>query len=170
MNTKIITVALIVFALIFVVLLAVMMGTVTNKMTTANTQLTNTLDTTTNAGLSTYQSGTTVKGNVVISAINNDIKNLSSNGAKMSIIVKTKADATTGTEYGYKVSNSTTATEPTKYKVSNQESEQYINPSAEFKCWQVSNDNGVIYRLIFDQDLTREYNSDGNVINKEKEI
>lgn len=161
MNTKIITVALIVFALIFVVLLAVMMGTVTNKMTTANTQLTNTLDTTTNAGLSTYQSGTTVKGNVVISAINNDIKNLSSNGAKMSIIVKTKAD-TTGTEYGYKVSDGTTATEPIKYEVSDQEDTKYINPSAEFKCWQVSNDNGVIYRLIFDQDLTQVYNSNGS--------
>ena len=161
MNTKIITVALIVFALIFVVLLAVMMGTITNKMTTANTQLTNTLDTTTNAGLSTYQSGTTVKGNVVISAINNDIKNLSSNGAKMSIIVKTKAD-TDGTEYGYKVASGTTATEPIKYEVTNQDDENYINPSAEFKCWQVSNDNGVIYRLIFDQDLTQVYDSDGS--------
>lgn len=161
MNTKIITVALIVFALIFVVLLAVMMGTITNKMTTANTQLTNTLDTTTNAGLSTYQSGTTVKGNVVISAINNDIKNLSSNGAKMSIIVKTKAD-TTGTEYGYKVASGATATEPIKYEVTDQDDDNYINPSAEFKCWQVSNDNGVIYRLIFDQDLTQVYDSDGS--------
>lgn len=168
MNTKIITVALIVFALIFVVLLAVMMGTVTNKMTTANTQLTNTLDTTTNAGLSTYQSGTTVKGNVVISAINNDIKNLSSNGAKMSINVKTKHN-TGGADYGYIVTDDTTATEPEYYDVTDQDNENYINPSAEFKCWQVSNNNGVICKLIFDQTLTNKYDTKGNLVTSSKD-
>lgn len=160
MNTKIITVALIVFALIFVVLLAVMMGTVTNKMTTANTQLTNTLDTTTNASLSTYQTGTTVKGNIVISAINEDIKNISSNGSKIEIAVITgkKGETQTTKFYGYTTkggeNGSTNHTiDPYKYSQSDSAKPDYINPSAEFKCHQIANENGVIVQLIFDQNV-----------------
>lgn len=155
MNTKIITVALIVFALIFVVLLAVMMGTVTNKMTEANTQLTNTLDTTTNASLSTYQTGTVVKGNIVISAINNDIRNLSTNGSKMEIAVITK-DGPTTSLYGYTGADKTV---PTKYEVTDSSDSAYINPSAEFKCHQISNENGVVVQIIFDQDLTATHSA-----------
>lgn len=166
MNTKIITVALIVFALIFVVLLAVMMGTVTNKMTTANTQLTNTLDTTTNASLSTYQTGTTVKGNIVISAINEDIKNISSNGSKIEIAVITGNKGTTQTTkfYGYTSADNAADGEdhtidPCRYSQSDSAKPDYINPSAEFKCHQIANENGVIVQLIFDQDVTATHTS-----------
>lgn len=166
MNTKIITVALIVFALIFVVLLAVMMGTVTNKMTTANTQLTNTLDTTTNASLSTYQTGTTVKGNIVISAINEDIKNISSNGSKIEIAVITGNKGTSQTTkfYGYTSAENAADSEdhtidPCRYSQSDSAAADYINPSAEFKCYQIANENGVIVQLIFDQNVTATHTS-----------
>ena len=164
MNTKIITVALIVFALIFVVLLAVMMGTVTNKMTTANTQLTNTLDTTTNASLSTYQTGTTVKGNIVISAINEDIKNISSNGSKIEIAVITGNKGTNQTTkfYGYTSADRAAdgkdhTIDPCRYSQSDSAKHDYINPSAEFKCHQIANENGVIVQLIFDQDVAAKH-------------
>lgn len=70
MNNKVLTIALLVFALIFVVLLAVLMGTITSKTNAANTKLVDTLDMTEGMELSNYD-GASIKGNSVINVINN---------------------------------------------------------------------------------------------------
>lgn len=143
MNKKIITIAGIVFALIFVVLLAVMMGTITTKTNSANSKLVDTLEMTDNTSLSIYD-GTTVKGESVLNAIKN-VKSLGG-GMKLEIIVDTKSGSKP-VSYGY-VGGANTITE---YKVTNPNSADYINSTANFKAKLDTNSNDVVTGISFTQ-------------------
>ena len=138
MNKKIIITACIVFALIFVVILAVMMGTISQKGNDANTQLVDTLNSTSNANLDLYKDDSKVKGESVINAIKN-VKTLGGD-VKMTILVKTKANGT-GVEYS----------ESNSYNVTNEYDDNYINPEASFLCEWKENNNGIVTGITFTQ-------------------
>ena len=143
MNKKIITIAGIVFALIFVVLLAVMMGTITTKANSANSKLVDTLEMTDNTSLSIYD-GKTVKGESVLSAIQN-VKSLGG-GMKLEITVDTKSGSAP-VSYGY-VDGADTITE---YKVTDPNSADYINSTANFQSELTKNANDVVTGITFTQ-------------------
>lgn len=140
MNKKIITIAEIVFALIFVVILAVIMGTITNKGNSANTKLVDTLEMTDSSSLNSYADNSIVKGESVKSAIS-QIKSIGGD-LKLNVYVETKANS--GSYKTYSDTN--------KYTVSDTTANDYINPSASFKCWQIINNNNVVTGLYFAQD------------------
>lgn len=176
MNNKVLTIALLVFALIFVVLLAILMGTITSKTNAANTKLVDTLDMTEGMELSNYESAT-MKGNAVINAINNG-KSLGGKN-KIFVYVDTKGTGTTphGEVYGYAVEGSGTGgesfgnmsyndgsdpdTDFTKsiktstnyrtYSAPVSTDQAYINESAEFDSHLVRNVNDVTVGIYFVQ-------------------
>ena len=166
MNTKIITIASVVFALIFVVLLAVMMGTITNKGNSANTKLVDTLEISSGTDLSGYDN-VTIKGSTVISAITNG-KTLNGD-TKMWIMVET-GEQTSVYGYGTKTGDASDllddlqysdATEFTKsvyastqytyYSNSDSSSSDYINEAAYFDSNIISNKNGIIVGIYCKQ-------------------
>lgn len=143
MNKKIITIAEIVFALIFVVLLALFMSTVSSKGNSANTQLINTLEQTSNTGTASYD-GREMKGEAVKNAIEN-VKTIGGD-TKLEIVVHT-IDNTAGTAYGY-VGGGTTLK---KYTVRSASDADYINPTADFQSTLIKNDNDIVIAIHFEQ-------------------
>lgn len=167
MNKKIITIAEIVFALIFVVLLAVFMATINSKGNAANTQLVNTLDSTGTTSTQSYN-GTTVKGSTVTTALDN-FKSIGGDN-KITMVVTTKMGSSSETDdthkwdtvsgtiagsdssasgyvYGY---DDGTGSELPKYTAS-ADDPWYINPSANFDCELIYNDNDVVIGIWFEQ-------------------
>ena len=142
MNKKIITIAEIVFALVFVVLLAVFMATINSKGNQANNQLVDTLDSTGGTSITKYETMESVKGTVVVNAVQN-YTTLSSD-AKLTVGVKTVLGSVE--LYGYDAKGET-------YDMYNESStsENYINPKADFEVRVVRNNNDVIIGLAFAQ-------------------
>lgn len=165
MNQKVITIALIVFALIFIVLLAVMMGTVTEKTNTANAQLVDTLAITEGTDV-TQLDDQEVKGNYVISTINNGKS--SGSKAKMGYLVKTNSN-TDYVSYGYATASGGSSvdiasgagstgltsislgTDYSLYNVSDSSNDNYINETDMFKLNVLKNANDVIVGVAFTQ-------------------
>ena len=180
MNKKVIIIATLVFALIFIVLLAILMGTITSKTNEANTKLVDTLDMTEGLELSNYD-GATLKGNAVITAINNG-KSLGGKNKLWMYVETSKGDKV----YGYGTADSSgggnkfqgmredfdTSTQskihngqimsdstPSIYSASNYltysapESidDNYISESAEFRSYLVRNGNDVVIGMHFIQ-------------------
>lgn len=161
MNQKVITIALIVFALIFIVLLAVMMGTVTEKTNTANAQLVDTLAMTEGTDLNSLASS--VRGNMVVSTIKNGKSESGSD--KLVYIVTTGNSSSNVTKfYGYgesgsgvsvfdkegnaysystAVSSLSTSTAYTMYGVTDSSMPDYINESTSFDTHVLYTKNGV---------------------------
>lgn len=167
MNKKIITIAEIVFALIFVVLLAVFMATINSKGNSANNQLVNTLEATDGTSLTNYD-GTTVKGSTVVTALGN-YKSLGGD-VKLTLLVQTKEGEDTsdpkapdwdsidgantagsslkGYKYGY--SDADSGGELGVYSAT-ADNAWYINPSANFDCTLIRNNNDVVIGIHFAQ-------------------
>lgn len=167
MNKKIITIAEIVFALIFVVLLAVFMATINSKGNAANTQLVNTLDSTGTTSTQSYN-GTDVKGSTVTTALDN-FKSIGGDN-KITMVVTTKmgssdekddthiwddvsgtiAGSDDSTVSGYVYGYDNDGSELPKYTASAEDA-WYINPSANFHCELIYNDNDVVIGIWFNQ-------------------
>lgn len=159
MNKKIITIAEIVFALIFVILLALFMSTISSKGNSANTQLINTLEQTSNTGTSSYD-GVEMKGE----AVKNAIKNIKTIGGDTKLEVKVHTlDDPEGASYGY-IGNETTLT---PYEGITAKDPQYINPNADFKSTLIYNNNDIVIAIHFaqitnDGETAADCKSDGN--------
>ena len=163
MNKKIIITACIVFALIFVVILAVMMGTISQKGNDANTQLVDTLNSVSGLDLSSYD-GKTMKGNVVVNAINNN----NNSSSKLFYYVKTAAGDTS--VYGYATKNDSgdisgeykndensdvtirvDASTSFKDYTPSPNDAYHINEEANFKSYLIRNLNDVVIGIYFEQ-------------------
>lgn len=152
MNKKIITIAEIVFALIFVVLLAVFMATINSKGNSANNQLVDTLEATDSSNVKSYPNGGIVKGSTVEMALD-QINSLAGdiNGFTITVITGNEGDG-----------NPKPYSKDVTYNVTDTQSEYYINSKADFKCWHVINENGIITGLVFAQDGTDVYEDTSN--------
>lgn len=164
MNEKIIAIAGIVFALIFIVLLAVMMSTVTEKTNTANAQMVDTLAMTEGTDVSQLD-GEDVKGNYVISTINNG---KTSSGEKMAYLVKTRAsDDYVYYGYGSDSGNNVDITDESaaetgisqvgmgneykSYNITDSSSPDYVNETDVFILNVLKNNNDVVVGVAFTQ-------------------
>ena len=147
MNKKIITIAEIVFALVFVVMLAIFMATINSKGNDANTQLVNTLETTTGTSIQNYENLDKVKGTVVENAVKN-YTTISSN-AKVTIAVQTKDMDAAGLGYALYGYDGKGDTHPS-YNAKSTDS-WYINPTADFLVEVIKNNNDVAVGIAFKQ-------------------
>ena len=149
MNKKIITIAEIVFALVFVVMLAIFMATINSKGNDANTNLVNTLESTTGTSISNYENLDKVKGTVVENAVKN--YTTISSTSKITIAVQTRAMAKTGSEYLYALYgyDGVGNTHPAYNAKSTYD--WYINPTADFLVEVIKNNNDVAVGIAFKQ-------------------
>ena len=154
MNKKIITIAEIVFALIFVVLLAVFMATINSKGNSANNQLVDVLESTDSSNVKSYTNGGTMKGSTVEMAID-QINSLAGDVNTFKIMVTTHKNKDKSEVYQI-------YTKENGYSVSDTQSDYYINPKADFKCWHEINANGIITGLVFAQSGTADFGKTTN--------